>query len=85
MTEMKFKVENDVGFDDEGLIEASLFVGNDDNPVIDEKFSMREMVEEFLDIRSINGKLAEAHKQQAKILMDTFEKSMKMIQDALKQ
>ena len=50
--ELKFKVENYIGFDDDGYLEAMMFVGNGDKPIINEKFNMKDIIKEFIDVRS---------------------------------
>ena len=42
--ELKFKVENYIGFDDDGYLEAMMFVGNGDKPIINEKFNMKDII-----------------------------------------
>lgn len=50
--EVKLKFENYLGFDDEGYLECAVFIGDEDKPSIEHRFSMKEIVKEFIDIRS---------------------------------
>ena len=49
MSELKIKVENYVGFSDDGDVEYCCFVGNGDTPIIDQKVSLKKMINEFID------------------------------------
>jgi hypothetical protein len=81
MKEMKLKVENYVGFDDKGYLEAMLFVGNDDTPIINEKFNMQDVVKEFINVRSTNTGFDKLCLKQRDLLIKNFEQSIQMLKN----
>lgn len=82
MKEMKLKVENYLGFDDDGYLEATMFVGTDDNPIINEKFNMKDLIKEFIDVRSSKTGFDELCLKQRDLLVKTFEQSIEMLKKA---
>jgi hypothetical protein len=82
MKEMKLKVENYLGFDDDGYLEATMFVGNDDNPIINEKFNMKDLIKEFIDVRSSKTGFDQLCLKQRDLLVKTFEQSIEMLKKA---
>ena len=82
MKEMKLKVENYIGFDDDGYLEATMFVGNDDDPIINEKFSVKDMVKEFIDLRSGTDGFDKLCLKQRDLLVKTLEQSIEMLKKA---
>jgi hypothetical protein len=77
--ELKFKVENYIGFDDDGYLESMMFVGNGDKPIINEKFNMKDLIKEFIDVRSSNTGFDELCLKQRDLLIKNFEKSIEML------
>ncbi len=51
-SEVKLKLDNYIGFDDDGYLECSIFLGNGDDPIVNQKFSMKDIIKEFIEIRS---------------------------------
>jgi hypothetical protein len=79
---MKLKVENYLGFDDDGYLEATMFVGNDDNPIINEKFNMKDIVKEFITVRSSETGFDNLCLKQRDLLVKTLEQSIEMLKKA---
>jgi hypothetical protein len=79
MSELKIKVENYVGFSDDGDVEYCCFVGNGDTPIIDQKVSLKKMINEFIDVRSVMGKLPTDHFKEAQKLLDVMEEGIKTL------
>jgi hypothetical protein len=79
MKEMKLKVENYLGFDDDGYLEATMFVGTDEDPIINEKFSVKDMVKEFIDVRSNVTGFDQLCLKQRDLLIKNFEQSIEML------
>lgn len=77
--ELKFKVENYIGFDDDGYLEAMMFVGNGDKPIINEKFNMKDIIKEFIDVRSSKTGFDELCLKQRDLLIKNFEQSIEML------
>jgi len=79
MSELKIKVENYVGFSDDGDVEYCCFVGSDDTPIIDQKVSMKKLINDFIDIRSVMGKLPTENFKEAQKLLDVMEEGIKTL------
>jgi hypothetical protein len=77
--ELKFKVENYVGFDDDGYLEAMMFVGNEDKPIINERFNMKDIVKDFISVRSGTNGFDQLCLKQRDLLIKNFEQSIEML------
>jgi hypothetical protein len=82
MQELKMKVENYVGFDDDGYLECTVFVGKEDEPIINHKFSMKDIVNEFIEIRSSKLGFDKAYDKQRQLVISTLEKSIEALKKA---
>jgi hypothetical protein len=59
-----------------------MFVGNDDNPILNEKFSVKDMVKEFIDVRSGTTGFDQLCIKQRDLLVKTLEQSIEMLKKA---
>lgn len=82
MQELKMKVENYVGFDDDGYLECTVFVGKEDEPIINHKFSMKDIINEFIEIRSSKLGFDKAYDKQRQLVISTLEKSIEALKKA---
>lgn len=82
MQELKLKVENYIGFDDDGFLECNIFVGKEDEPIINHKFSMKDIVKEFIEIRSSKLGFDKAYDKQRELVISTLEKSIEALKKA---
>jgi hypothetical protein len=80
--EMKLKVENYIGFDDDGYLECVIFVGKEDQPIINHKFSMKDIIKEFIDIRSNKAGFDKMYASQRDLVVKTLEKSIETLKKA---
>lgn len=81
--EVKFKFENYVGFDDDGFVETMVFLGKEDDPLLSHKFSLKEMVKDFIDVRSTKNGFEEAYKKQAELVVKSLEQAAEMLKKAV--
>lgn len=81
-SELKLKLDNYIGFDDDGYLECSVFLGNGDDPIINEKFSMKDIVKDFIDIRSSKLGFDKMYDQQRDMVIKTLEKSIEALKKA---
>ena len=81
-TEAKLKFDNYVGFDDQGYLECSIFIGKEDEPIINHKFSMKDIVNEFIEIRSSKLGFDKAYDKQRQLVISTLEKSIEALKKA---
>jgi hypothetical protein len=81
---LELEVDNYVGFCDDGHVEHLTFVGVSDDPIMHSIRSLEDMTLEFLDMRSIKGKLSDYHRDEAKALMNALEDSLALVKAALK-
>jgi len=81
---LELEVYNYVGFCDDGHVEHLTFVGLSDDPIMQSIRSLEDMTLEFLEMRSIKGKLAEYHRDEAKELMNALEDALALVKAALK-
>ena len=81
-SEVKLKLDNHIGFDDDGYLECSIFLGNGDDPIVNQKFSMKEIVKEFIDIRSSSKGFDKLYEQQRDLVVKTLEKSIEALKKA---
>jgi hypothetical protein len=78
-SEVKLKLDNYIGFDDDGYLECSIFLGNGDDPIVNQKFSMKDIVKEFIDIRSSSKGF---DNKQRDLVIKTLEKSIEALKKA---
>jgi hypothetical protein len=81
-SEVKLKLDNYIGFDDDGFLECTVFLGSDDNPIINQKFSMKEIINDFIDIRSSKSGFDKMYSQQRDLIVSTLEKSIEALKKA---
>jgi len=72
-------LDNYIGFDDDGYLECTVFLGTDDNPIINEKFSMKDIIKDFIDIRSSTKGFDKMYEQQRDMVIKTLEKSIEAL------
>ncbi len=63
-------------------LECSVFLGNGDDPIINEKFSMKDIVKEFIDVRSSKLGFDKMYDQQRDMVIKTLEKSIEALKKA---
>ena len=81
-SEVKLKLDNYIGFDDDGYLECTVFLGTDDNPIINQKFSMKDIIKDFIDIRSSTKGFDKMYEQQRDMVIKTLEKSIEALKKA---
>lgn len=59
-----------------------MFLGTDDNPIINEKFSMKDIIKDFIDIRSSTKGFDKMYDQQRDMVIKTLEKSIEALKKA---
>ena len=81
-SELKLKLDNYIGFDDDGFLECSVFLGQDDNPIINEKFSMKDIVKDFIDLRSSSKGFDKLYDTQRAMVIKALETSIEALKKA---
>ena len=81
-SEVKLKLDNYIGFDDDGYLECTVFLGADDNPIINQKFSMKDIIKDFIDIRSNSKGFDTLYNKQRDLVIKTLEKSIEALKKA---
>ena len=82
MSKLEIEVHNYVGFTNEGYVEHAMFIGNSDFPDLQKVVKLEDMVLEFIEMRQVNGKIADYHAREKTNLMMALEDCLALLKQA---
>lgn len=82
MEKMVITVDPYIGFNEHGLIEFMFFIGTSDTPVLSKYFNLSELADEFISVRTANGKFDENYTVEKDKLIQSLQEAIARLQKA---